>query len=428
MTSLLAARWTKGHPAVFYGMPDYANVEPIILHAHDGKQVRGLYWTPKNQPKPKTAVFAMHPRQDWSRHYTFPALIEAGIGCFGAVTRSPNNDIATIHEEIALDAEACVRFLKQDRGVEKVVLLGNGGGGSLLALYQAQARKPRRQRIARTPGGRPTAFNDFDMATGDGLIFLLCHKGEGRFMNEVIDPSVVDERNPLLSDRDLDLYDPRNGFRPSPHWSEYSDDFLRRFTEAQAARVARLDKQARALIEDSDEAEALLADPDFRKLPVEKQAYWQRRGALETVMTIYRTQARPAYVDRRIDPSARPYGSLISGRPDLMNMKFQGFGRLATAQAWLSTWSGHVSNADLHRNCALLTEPALVLHAGKSPEVYRLGDAHAAHKALKSTDKTLREFPESEHYFRALDGGGGSDTIEELMNTVVPWVKERFPV
>ena len=425
--SLLAARYAKGHPAVFYGIPDFANVEPMVLNAHDGKQIRGLYWTPKNQPKPKTAVFAMHPRQDWSRHYTFPALVKAGIGCFGAVTRSPNNDIATIHEEIILDAEASVRFLKEERGVEKVVLLGNGGGGSLLAFYQVQARLPRGQRLARTPGGRPTVLNDFDMVTADGMIFLLCHKGEGRFMNEVIDPSVIDERNPLLTNHDLDMYDPRNGFRPSPHWSEYSDAFLGRFAEAQAARVARLDMQARALIEENDEAEALLTDPDFRKLPADKQTQWQRRAALEPVMTIYRTQARPAYVDRRIDPSARPYGSLISERPDLMNMKFQGFGRLATPQAWLSTWSGHTSNADLHANCARMTEPALVLHAGKSPEIYRLGDAHATLKALKSTDKTLLEFPEADHYFRPLAGEGGSKGIDELMGSVVPWVQQRFP-
>ena len=428
MNSLLAARYAKGHPAVFYGMPEYANVEPMVLNAHDGKQIRGLYWSPKMQPRPRTAVLAMHPRQDWGRHYTFPALIKAGIACFGALTRSPNNDIATIHEEIILDAEACVRFLKQERGVEQVILLGNGGGGSLLAFYQAQARTPRGQRLARTPGGRPTVLNDFDMVPADGLILLNCHKGEGRFMNEVIDPAVVDERSPLLSDPDLDMYDARNGFRPVPQWSEYSDEFLQRFAAAQAARVARLDMQARSLIAESGEAEHLLADPDFRKLPAERQTFWQRRAAFEPVMTIYRTQARPAYVDRRIDPSARPYGSLLSGRPDVMNMMFQGFGRLATPQAWLSTWSGHTSNADLHKRCAELTEPVLVLHAGKSPEIYRLGDAAATMSALKSTDKTLLEFPEADHYFRPEAGPGSSASLDELMHAVVRWVAERFAV
>lgn len=428
MSSLVAGRYAKGHPAVFYGVPEYAGVEPVVLNAFDGKQIRGLCWTARSHPRPKTAVFAMHPRQDWSRHYTFPRLIEAGIACFGAVTRSPNNDIATIHEEIILDAEACVRFLKEERGVERVLLLGNGGGGSLLAFYQAQATKPRGQRIARTPGGRPTVLNDFDMVAADGHIMLNCHKGEGRFMNEVIDPAVVDERNPLLSNPELDMYDARNGFRPAPQWSEYDDEFLQRFAVAQAERVARLDLLARALIDENREAEAMLADPDFRRLAPERQARWQRRAALEPVMTIYRTQARPAYVDRRIDPSARPYGSLLSERPDVANMAFHGFGRLATPQAWLSTWSGHTSNADFHKRCAELTEPALVLVAGKSPEIYRLGDAVATLNAFKSTDKTLLEFPDADHYFRPVAGEGSSAAIDDLMNAVVRWVKERFPV
>jgi len=422
----VVGRHANGHPAVFYGVPEGTAVEPIVLHAYDGKQTRGLYWTSKHNPRPRTAVVAMHPRQDWSRHYTFPRLIQAGIGCLGAVTRSPNNDIASIHEELILDAEACVRFLKEERGVEQVVLLGNGGGGSLLAFYQAQARLPRGNRLTHTPGGRTTMLNDFDMVAADGIIFLLCHKGEGRFMNEVIDPAVIDELNPLQTYPALDMYDSKNGFREAPEWSRYTDDFLRQHAAAQSERVSRIDQRARAMIDESQDAEALLADPDFRKLPEERRRRLQRRADWEPVITIYRTMARPAYVDDRIDPSRRPYGSLLSERPDLMNMKFQGFGRLATPQAWLSTWSGHTSNADLEKNVANLTEPALVLHAGKSPEIYRQSDCLTVFEALGSIDKQFHEFPDADHYFRSEPGAGNGQSAEDLMNVVVSWIGTRF--
>ncbi len=72
----------------------------------------------------------MHPRVDFTRHYTFPRLLAAGVGCLGATTRSPNNDTDLEHETILLDVAACVRWLRVERGVESVILLGNSGGGS----------------------------------------------------------------------------------------------------------------------------------------------------------------------------------------------------------------------------------------------------------------------------------------------------------
>ena len=45
------------------------------------------------------------------------------------------------------------------------------------------------------------------MIPADGLIYISTHKGEGMIMNEIIDPSVVDENQPHLTDPSLDMYD-----------------------------------------------------------------------------------------------------------------------------------------------------------------------------------------------------------------------------
>ena len=133
---LVAKTYWEGAPFNFRAEPVSADVKPLLLTTVDHRQIQGLFWTPAGQPRPRIAVIAMHPRVDFSRHYSFPRLLEAGIGCLGANTRNPNNDTDTVHEQIILDVGACVDFLR-DQGVERVVLLGNSGGGSLNALYQA---------------------------------------------------------------------------------------------------------------------------------------------------------------------------------------------------------------------------------------------------------------------------------------------------
>src|SRR5579863_1976556 len=108
-------------------------------------------------------------------------------------------------------------------------------------------------------------------------------------------------------------------------------------------------------------------------------------------MTIYRTMANPNYTDRRLDPSERAYGSLLSDRPDRMNFALMGFARVCTPRAWLSTWSALSSNADLVKNLAGVREPVLVVHAGRDREIYPQTDARPIFEAVASPDRTFVE-------------------------------------
>lgn len=409
--------------------PVEARSEAIRLNARDGADIRGVYWTPSSNPRPKVAVIASHTRVDFADHHAFPALLEAGYGCYGANLRSVNNDMDCVHEKLLLDIARHIRWLREERGVEKVVLLGNSGGGSLFSFYQSQAASAPADRIALTPGGRPTGLAEAEMPPGDVIIFMAAHTGQGLIINETIDPSVLDEARPMLTDRELDMYDPANGFRPPPEWTRYDPAFVARYRAAQSERVRRLDAIARELIAEAGRAEALHADPDFQRLGADMRREILRREAFEPIMVIYRTMANLHYADNTLDPSPRGYGSLLSERPDLMNFQHRGFARIQTPHAWLSTWSGLSSNAATPVTAPRITLPAVVIHAGRDLDVFPNTHSRRTFEALASTDKEYWDFPEALHYFEAEDGVPGTEgSLDALMARLVPWIEARAPL
>lgn len=423
---LISKTYWAGSPFNFRRKPRSASVESLVLRTEDFRELRALYWTPEHTPRPKVAVVCMHPRVDFTHHYSFPRLLDAGIGCLGANTRNPNNDVSTVHEDIVLDVAACINFLKSRRDVETIILLGNSGGGSLSALYQAQANLPGAERIAETPGGVKTRLPRATMPPADAVILIAAHRGQGKVLADCIDPSVLDEHDPHAIDPLLDMYNPDNGFVPPPQWSCYDDEFVARYREAQLSRVERLDKIARALIAGADEASARSKTPDFETLAYYDQQRVLRHSVFEPVMVVYRTMANLHYVDNHLDPSERDYGSLLSERPDLMNMKLLGFGRLCTPHAWLSTWSGLSSNADLIANLAGIHQPVMVAQAGRDREIYPETDAVPIFDAVVADDKTCTTFAEARHYFEPELGQKAAPQVEALMDAVVPWIQERF--
>src|SRR5205823_3496098 len=86
----------------------------------------------------------------------------------------------------------------------------------------------------------------------------------------------------------------------------------------------------------------------------------RRRSIATDFLTVYRTDADPRCVDLTLDPSTRDFGSLWGVRPDWINYGAVGFGRVVAPEAWLSTWSGLSSRANILETGARMTLPALV--------------------------------------------------------------------
>ncbi|MGH3242265.1 MAG: hypothetical protein ACRDNL_17950 [Spirillospora sp.] len=100
-----------------------------------------------------------------------------------------------------------VRWLRERAGARRIVLLGNSGGGSLMAAYQSQAVEPNVTPVA---GMRSVPAIE-DLPPGDLFVALAAHPGRPEVLTAWMDASVTDETDPLSADPALDPFDPGNG-------------------------------------------------------------------------------------------------------------------------------------------------------------------------------------------------------------------------
>ncbi len=410
---------------------DFPEIDPAVrqivvqLYAGDGGKSRGILYLPPDRG-PRTVVMMAHPRAEFAQHYSIPYWIEAGYAAFAQNTRYLNNDSTMLHENLLLDLAAGLRYLREERGFDHIVMLGNSGGGSLFAYYDAEARKPKGERVGSPPGGGPPDLNQFDFPTADGFIILAAHPGQGKVLMGSLDPAIVDENDPFATDPALDMYNERNGFRSPPAESHYTADWLANYRAAQQARVARLDAIARRYIEEAQTARTATRASDFKQAPPDYRNFMQRRMMAPKLMTIYRTLANPNYQDLSLEPSERVLGSIFAARPDLFNYHVFGLSRVVMPDAWLSTWSGLSSHANLKRNLPRVTIPTLVVGAMADQDIF-LSDVRTEFESSGATDKQLEFIEGADHFMRA----GGTklhlgDPRPRLMKLLAEWTHDRF--
>ena len=324
---------------------------------------QGFFHHPDGEPRPRVACIAAHYNVDFSEHYLAAPLARRGLGFLGWNTRFRGMESHFMLQPALEDLATGVRWLRE-RGAETVVLLGNSGGGSLLAAYQAER--------------------------GDGDLYLsvAAHPGRPDVLTNWLDASATDEFDPLATDPSLDIYNPENG-------PPYGEEFLARYREGQRARNHRITAWVQ------DELERVKA-----------------AGFHDRVFTLQRTWADPRMVDPALDPSDRPTPACYAGEPARANRGVLGIGVANTLRTWLDMWSLEHSKVRGERLLGAIEIPALVVQATMDTGVFP-SDARQIHDGLASSDKALVELP-GDHYFRSPDGAR-----DRLADTLAEWVAAR---
>jgi hypothetical protein len=400
------AGWTMGQ------LPEGARVSVHALRTSDNAAVNGFLYS----AGPSDVVAGiMHPREFLATHYLVPELLQAGYSVFTQTSRSVGSDLRLEHETTLLDVAAGLSFLR-DAGFKKIILIGNSGGASLYTFYNEQSLLAPEARHQKTPGGRPTGLAKSAMPQADGVVLVSPHPGQGNVLMNCIDPSVVDEADALAINPALDFLDPANGYAPAPQGAHYAPAFVERYRSAQRDRVTRLDATARHMIETRLSARAKAKNGGTRADRI--------LGSHSPAMTIWRTDADLRCWDVTIDPSDRPVGSIWSDDPYATNFGVVGFARFCTPEAWLSTWSGLSSRANMFETARSLQQPLLMLEYSGDQVVFP-GDVERIYQAIPSTDRTRDRF-RGDHHGQPLAAGetpGRAQAGEAIRN----WLKERFP-
>jgi pimeloyl-ACP methyl ester carboxylesterase len=357
---------------------------PVVGRAGaGGHPCQGLYHRPAGL-RPRTAVIATHYNVDFSEHYLASYLAERGFGFLGWNTRFRGNEAHFLLDHALAEIGVGVRWLREQAGVERVVLLGNSGGGSLMAAYQSQAVEPNVEPVT---GMRPVPAAA-SLPPADLFVALAAHSGRPEVLTNWLDPSVTDETDPLSADPALDPFNAANG-------PPFDAAFQLRYRAAQRARNDRITDWA------LDQLQQLAGS-----------------RARDRLFTISRSWADLRMIDPAIEPSDRRPNWCYLGEPVKANYGVFGVGTVSTLRSWLSMWSLRTSQCIAAPHLARITLPSLVVHATADACVYD-SDARALYDAIAATDKRL-EFIRADHYLQ--EPGGGRQQAADL---IAAWVSAR---
>lgn len=400
-------------------LPKGVTETSVRLQAEDGAHSSGILYRMGGE---RTVVVFNHPRADFSSHYLVPAMLTGGCAAYGGQTRYLGNDVNCEHECLIADLAAQIRYLRAE-GFEKVVLCGNSGGGPLSTFYQSQAMTEPPHRLTDTAAGEPYDLNALDLPRADGLILVAAAISEGWLELENLDPSVIDENDPLSCDPALDMFNPANGYRKPPESSRYSATFLARYREAQRARCARIDAKARQEIARKHRYRVRMREPGFSSLSLEEQNYLTRMATASQTLTIYRTMANPALTDLSISPSRRKIAGLMTPDPQSANWSIPGFVAVMTAEGWLSTWSGLSTRVCMLENIKKVEQPLLVVNFEEDVTILP-HEAEGTYKNCAGKDKQLVRI--NADHFAFSSNGPREAGIHETGTAIATWLRERF--
>lgn len=341
----------------------------------------------KHGSSPSTAVMICHPTANFLGHYALPGLAERGFAGVGLTTRYVGNDTSLIMENCLVDMGAMVSHLRE-AGYDKVVLIGNSGGASIVPYYQAQAQHAT---VTDPPGGGPdlTAEN---LPSVDAIIMLNAHPSRSRLSSEWLDPAIVDEHVPFERDPALDMHNPENG-------PPFSPAFIARYRAAQLERNRRISGWAEAQLR------ILTRDSHFPK------------GLDDLPFIVHGTAGDLRFLDGAIDPSDREIGVTLWGKPEVANYLPAGISRVTSVRSWLNQWSVDHTNGNALHWLEQIGVPVLIASGTADPTVLPLMGREMYQAAKSAAVRDLIEIPGATHYFE-----GQPELLADALDRITAWI------
>jgi len=346
---------------------------------------------PRERPSDTVVVF-MHPIGGGAYLPMMNALAKAGHHVIYCGSRYRGVDNALLMEKVVQDLGAAIRDAKERWGYQKIVLAGWSGGGALSLYYQQQAQHPT---VTASPSGDGPDLTKLDLIPADALLLLAAHVSRHQTMTEWLDASVLDESNPDIRDRELDLYDPEN-----PNQPPYTIEFLERYRAAQVARNRRITAWVKAQL------------ASLRASGRENE---------ERAFVVHGTMADPRWLDPAVDPNDRAPGTCYLGDPKVVNNGPVGLARFNTLRGWLSQWSWDDARADGIACARDLRIPTLVI-SNSADDACTPSHGQRLYDAVGHSDKAMHVIAGATHYY---SGPDQREALARAVALITDWLAER---
>jgi pimeloyl-ACP methyl ester carboxylesterase len=396
-----------------------------------------------------TAIFVMHEVDNFIGSAPCVELAQRGFTALCA--KSQFADQGRVNwDQLALDVGYGVSYLRSLPGIKHVVLVGWSGGGAIMAYYQNVAENGLAacQAAARLdPCGNSLA----KLPRTDGVVLLDGIPGIAFVDMSALDPSVA-KADGLTRDRNESLYlfNPANGYNSNQlESSKYSQQFIDRYTAAQAERESKLVASAQRLRRQIAEGKADFTNdmpfpvgydgariwqPDTSLLAHTKGAYplitpTNPSGTVQTVYSVRNPAAggKHASTPKTNDPWGGKGNFTAKTFLSVAAIKAPGY-RLTADSIEGVDWAS--SNTATVSNVAGISAPMLIMsmtgHYWIVPaEMYYQAATKSKSKTLAYVYGALHGFsPCTECTSKPL--GPYGDTTGETFNYVAKWLETRF--
>ena len=424
--------------------PSAAQEPTKTTFVHLGQGEPGVLYEPASPgPKAQIAVFVMHSAGDYLTHSACTELSKRGYRVLCANNANSKSGMFNdgVLDKVLLEAKAAVTFLRKVPGVTKVVLWGHSGGATIMTAYQDIAENGVKvcqdaAKIYKCPdslAGMPPA---------DGVILGDANWGLAPITLIGIDPAVISNDSGMQLNPELDMFNPKNGFKPSG--ATYSQEFIHRFQVAQGQRnnaLVKLALERLAAIEAgkgrySDDEPFIIAGASFTenklyaqdvRLLSRTQKAWpllHANGSLTTeivhTVRVPTLTASPshAYVGAALKTTVRSFLSTYAIRAT----DAYGYGEETAIRGveWTSSWASNPGNAEG------ITVPFLTMGMTGS---FESSTAETIQEHLKSKDKTLVYVEGASHGYQTCKKceqtpGQYGDTVRTIYDYADGWLSK----
>lgn len=397
-----------------------------------------LYQPDEPDERCRIAILLMHSSGNYYAHVATLALAERGFTVMGANVSNAKQPLENKIQEVG----DYVRYLKGLPGIDKVLILGHSGGGTLMSCYQAVAENGAQ---IFQDDGRIVKMPDMDpMPEADGVLLLDSNFGIGVMYLVSVDPAVTDEHSARNLNSEFDLFAPENGYVPGA--AHYSKEFVEKYNAAQEARFDRIREYVLERLDALNRGEGDFEDDEPIVIP--GGSLVSRNNRLFPLDISYLNHTKEEYpllhsdgsitneiiYTRRAPRGNRSLTPLLGQSADNTTIRIYAGSATVRTHGYRMTetgiegvdWDSSYNNTP--GNVKYIRKPLLIMGMTGG---YEFLAAEIIYQNAVSEDKTIAFVEGATHNFTTEKAtekypGEFGDTVKTCFDFVAKWVMERF--